>query len=217
MSARNNNSSLVAVAYERIINAIRSEELRSGERIVETELASWIGISRTPVREAIRRLESEGLITSTPHLGLTIAKLDYQSIIELYQMREVLESSAASLAAQHASDVEIDTLKELFKLEQNSPEEYDHRARLNEAFHDALYRAAHNRYLLKELNGLRDSLTLLGKTTYVIEGRPQSALEEHQQIIDAIEARDPKRAEEASRRHIKSAQQLRIRMINGLV
>ncbi|KEA61657.1 Transcriptional regulator, GntR family [Marinobacterium lacunae] len=208
---------LAAVAYERIIEAIRSGALQPGGRVVETDLANWLGISRTPVREALRRLESEGLICSTPHQGMTIAALDYQAVIELYQMREVLEASAASLAAKHASEPELYTLREIVNQERNQADDPEARARLNEAFHQTLYRAAHNRYLLKALSGFRDSLTLLGRTTYAIEGRSNSALEEHEELLSAIEARDSDMAEEAARRHIRSAQKARIRMMTDLI
>lgn len=201
-------------AYEQLLNAILSGELKPGSRIRETELAEWLAISRTPVREAIRRLESEGLICSAGHRGMTIAELDYQAVMELYQMRAVLEASAASLAAKHASEAEIYSLRELFQQEQQQQDPAA-QAQANRAFHNAIYHAAHNRYLLKSLNGLRDAMALLGATTYVLPSRSESALAEHLRILEAIENGDSLAAEQAAHDHIRAAQQARIRILSG--
>lgn len=200
-------------AYQELLEAIRNGRLQPGARIVENELAQQLGISRTPVREAIRRLESEGLICSTPHKGMTVAQLDYQAVIELYQMREVLEGVAASLAAKHAAEPEIYNLREILAAETRSQDPQSH-ARHNQRFHNALYHAAHNRYLLKSLNSLRDAMSLLGATTYRLEHRSESACAEHQRILDAIEQGDSLAAEQAAREHIVSAQRARIRLMH---
>ncbi len=201
-------------AYQQLLNAILSGELKPGSRIRETELAEWLAISRTPVREAIRRLESEGLICSSGHRGMTIAELDQQAIMELYQMREVLEASAASLAAKHACEAEVYNLRELFQQEQQQQDPAA-LAQTNRAFHNAIYQAAHNRYLLKSLNSLRDAMALLGATTYSLPSRSESALAEHQRILEAIEQGDSVVAEKAARDHIRAAQRARIRILRG--
>lgn len=201
-------------AYQQLFNAILNGGLKPGSRIRETELAEWLAISRTPVREAIRRLESEGLICSSGHRGMTIAELDQQAVMELYQMREVLEASAASLAAKHASEAEIYNLRELFYQEQQQQDPVA-LAQTNRAFHNAIYQAAHNRYLLKSLNSLRDSMALLGATTYSLPSRSLAALAEHQLILQAIENGDSVAAEKAAREHIRAAQQARIRILRG--
>lgn len=210
------NTSRAQHAYQKLLDAIRSGELKPGQRIREVELAGWLKISRTPVREAIRRLESEGLVQSVAHKGMVVAELDYQAVMELYQMREVLEGTAAALAAKHASEAEIYALREIFNQEVALTDDPAAQALKNQAFHNALYHAAHNRYLLKSLNSLRDSLTLLGATTYQVSGRNQQALEEHERILDAIAKGDSVAAEHAARDHIRSAQQARIRLINNI-
>src|SRR5690606_14857237 len=93
-------------AYRYIREGIQKRLFRPGERLREVDLAATIGLSRTPIREALARLESEGLVTHDPMRGIMVAELDYSTITELYYMREVLEGTAARLAAQHASDVE---------------------------------------------------------------------------------------------------------------
>lgn len=203
-------------AYQQLLDAIRNGELAPGHRIREVELADWLKISRTPVRDAIRRLESEGLVQSEARIGMVVAKLDYQAVMELYQMREVLEGTAAGLAAKHASEAEIYALREIFNLEVALTDDPAAQALKNQAFHNALYHAAHNRYLLKSLNSLRDSLTLLGVTTYQVSGRNHEALSEHERILDAIAQGDSAAAEQAARDHIRLAQQARIRLLNNI-
>lgn len=207
-------TSLAEHAYQQLLDGIRDGDLKPGSRIRETDLAQCLGISRTPVREAIRRLEAEGLIGHAPRLGMSIATLDYQAVMELYQMREVLEATAAGLAAKHASEAEVYTLRELLDYQQQSTDDPNAQAKNNKAFHHALYHAAHNRYLLKSLNSLSDAMTLLGATTYELPGRGEHALAEHQCIVDAIEANDSTAAEEATRNHIKAAQRARITLLN---
>ena len=199
-------------AYQRLLQAIIDGSLKPGGRILEVDLANWLGISRTPVREALKRLESEGVICNAPRRGMVIAQLDIQAIMELYQMREVLEGTAARLAAQQCSEAEVYNLRELSSQEQQSQHHAADQAVKNRAFHNAIYLAAHNRYLLKSLNSLRDAMALLGPTTYMLDSRAQTALSEHAAIVDAIENRDPTAAESAARMHIRAAQMARIRL-----
>lgn len=201
-------------AYQMLLQAITQGSLKPGGRILETELASWFGISRTPVREALKRLESEGLICTAPRRGMIVARLDLQAIMELYQMREVLEGTAARLAAQQSSDAEVYNLRELLDQEHSAQHDPAEQAIKNRAFHNAIYLAAHNRYLLKSLNSLRDAMALLGPTTYMLHSRPQIALTEHSAIVQAIENRDGAAAERAAREHIRAAQKARIRLDN---
>lgn len=201
-------------AYQMLLQAITQGSLKPGGRILEAELASWFGISRTPVREALKRLESEGLICTAPRRGMIVARLDLQAIMELYQMREVLEGTAARLAAQQCSDAEVYNLRELLDHEHGAQHDPAEQAIKNRAFHNAIYLAAHNRYLLKSLNSLRDAMALLGPTTYMLHSRPQTALSEHAAIVQAIENRDGAAAEKAAREHIRAAQKARIRLDN---
>ena len=217
MTSKSPNPSRAEHAYQQLIDAIRNGQLKPGSRILETELAEWLNISRTPVREAIHRLESEGLICSGPHRGMVVAELDYQAIMELYQMREVLEATAAGLAAKHASEAEIFALRELLDQERKMSGDSDAQARNNKGFHNALYHAAHNRYLLKSLNGLRDAMTLLGTTTYTLPNRSETALAEHDAIVQAIASGDAVAAENAAREHIRAAQRARIKLINQAI
>lgn len=199
-------------AYQKILEGIREGSLKPGSRIKESAIAEWMNFSRTPVREALKRLEASGLLVVAPYSGMQIVKLGYQEVMELYHMRVVLEASAAGLAARHASDAEIYSLSEIQKRYEaaQGPEE---QARQNRIFHNAIFHAAHNRYLLKSLNSLRDSMALLGKTTFEVPGRAQEVIDEHKELFDAISARDEERAQRAATHHILEAQKARIKII----
>ncbi|MFC4352623.1 GntR family transcriptional regulator [Fodinicurvata halophila] len=210
------NSSQISrseAAYQKLKEAIKKGSMAPGMRVREVEIAERFGISRTPAREAIRRLESEGLISFVPHNGAVVSKLDHQQTMELYDMREVLEGTAASFAARHASTAELEELEDLIASETEVAEDPDQLANLNRLIHSAIYRAAHNRFLEKSLLGLRDSMALLGGTTLAIEGRCTAAHQEHLAILDAIRARDEVRAEQAARAHIRNAQRMRLKLM----
>jgi hypothetical protein len=114
------------------------------------------------VREALSRLESEGLVVNEPNRGMIVTRLDASMVSELYVMREVLESTAAALAARHATDVEISLLRDIVERDLSFAEDPDKLAMNNRLFHETLHRCAHNRYLLKTLRSLHESMALLG-------------------------------------------------------
>jgi DNA-binding GntR family transcriptional regulator len=203
------------LAFKRIFDAILEGRLKPGMRVTESNIAKEIGLSRTPVREAIRRLEANGLLVHQPHRGMVITKPDHQVIVELYQVREILEGAAAGMAAQQASDMEIGLLKEIIEAGRRisktaPPSEF---ARNNTYFHSILYRAAHNRYLLRTLGSLQDSLMLLGPTTLSLPDRLSAAFDEHDAIISAIADRNPAAADVAARTHIRAAHKARLQLL----
>jgi DNA-binding GntR family transcriptional regulator len=202
------------LAYKRLREGIRAGEFRPGQRLREAELATRLNVSRTPVREAIRRLASDGLIEVAPSRGMMIINLEKQQVRELYALRETLEGAAARMAAQHASPAEIETMHELLDAGR-AAEEPREIARLNLLFHRAIQDAAHNRYLGQALVQLSDSLALLPGTTFEVPGRPEVAHAEHMAVVAAIESRAPEKAEELARHHIAMAGSTRIRMMFG--
>ncbi|GAA4332945.1 GntR family transcriptional regulator [Pigmentiphaga soli] len=197
-------------AYQYVRSAIRNGDLAPGTRLRETELAELLGLSRTPVREALGRLESEGLVANEPGRGLIVTELDHGMISELYVMREVLEGTAARLAARHASDVEIATLREIADRDDALRGDAERLAANNRYFHETLYRCAHNRYLLKTLNSLQESMALLGPTTLEVPERAATSTGEHQEVVAALEARDPDLAEKLTREHIRASYKVRL-------
>ena len=209
------DTSLGEFVLERLRGAIRERRYLPGQRIREVEVAGWLGVSRTPVREAFRRLQADGLLQLTPWRGAQVAELDRAQVVELYAMRRVLEGTAAGLAAENASTSEIGFLFELLKRERTPGLTPAGLAENNRLFHEALYGAAHNRYLLDSLNALADSLALLGSTTYEVPGRAAAARREHVAIADAIKRGDRKAAEKAARAHIAVAEKARLKLLFG--
>ncbi|MDX8352450.1 GntR family transcriptional regulator [Cognatiyoonia sp. IB215182] len=202
-------------AYQQLRARILNGEIRPGERLREVELAEDLGLSRTPVREAIRRLEQDGIVEHAAHKGAVVRLLDQSSITELYTIREVLEGTAARLAAQHASETEIEALEEVLATQPPESDDLDaaEASRRNAIFHGAIGQAAHNRFLLSAMDGIASALTLLGPTTLAMKGRIDAARTEHQAILSAIAARDADAAEEAARAHIRAAHRARLRLI----
>ena len=198
--------------YRRLRDAIQQGEFKSGHRVMEIEVAEWLKVSRTPVRDAIRRLESEGMLEHEPRNGLVVARLDRQAVMELYVMRETLEGTAARLCARHASDMEIQDLMDLVERERQIQGDLEALPPHNRRFHQAVHRGAHNRYLEKSLAAIND-LGLLGSPLMSLPHRAQAALAEHGQIVEAIQRRDPDAAEEAARSHVRAAQRERLKRL----
>ena len=199
-------------AYQRVISEIRSGALLPGDRLTETDLAERLGISRTPVREAIRQLEADGLVVHTPRRGATIRSLGHAEISELYDMRSVLEGAAAQFAARAASEVELcelEAIHESMCAAKTTEELYS----LNQQFHAALLDAARNRFLITAVGVTHKTLLILGPSTTEETGRADSAQIEHADIIPALRARNPEAAGQAMRRHIAAAHQARLRQI----
>lgn len=204
-------------AYAFIIEGIKAGRFVPGTRLREIELAEQMALSRTPVREALSRLQVQGLAVNDPDRGLIITEPDYTMTSELYVMREVLEGTAARLAARHASDVEIDFLNEINQRDAQLTSPQDLAAN-NRLFHGTLYQCAHNRYLLKTLSTLQESMMLLGPTTLAAPGRAEQSRQEHQVLIDALRNRDPDAAEAAARTHISKAYRIRLdSLLDGAV
>ncbi|MCP4768746.1 MAG: GntR family transcriptional regulator [Gammaproteobacteria bacterium] len=198
---------------QQVLKSIRSGHYRPGDRIRETEVAKALGVSRTPVREALRRLESDGLLSFESWRGVVVSRLDRQQVSELYAMREVLEGAAARMAARHIDDAGIELLRLLLEKAQESPDDPARLAKLNHELHQTIYSAAHNRYLLQTLGQLENALALLRGTTYGVAGRADTAAAEHQAIVEAICGRDAEAAELAARKHIGAAQRARLRLM----
>ena len=206
-----------AWAYEMLHDAIREGTIEPGQRLMELEVSAWLSMSRTPVREAMRRLQAEGMLEHAAGGGMSVVLYDLRAIDEFYAMRERLEGMAAALAAQNADAAELHILSATLDAMRALPPEPRPHARENQVFHEQIYRAARNRFLLKSLQSLLNFVPLLGPTTYNAPGRIAHALAEHVEIVDAIRARDPARAEAAMRQHIRHSHESRILVVSDSV
>jgi DNA-binding GntR family transcriptional regulator len=196
-------------AYALVLEAIDRGEYRPGDRLVEAELADRFGVSRTPIREALQRLETQGLLARDGR-SLMVASLDHDQLGELYVLRAELEGLAARLAAQHAEPEEIRVLWEMVRRDRDLVGSPGQLARANKRFHRQIHLASHNRYLIQQLEMVHRSMVLLSTTTLAAEGRGVQALGEHEEIVRAIEARQGEAAEAAIRAHISQAFETRL-------
>ena len=167
-------------------------------------------MSRTPIREALQRLETQSLLTRDGR-SLIVASLDHNQLAELYVVRAELEGLAARLAAQHATREEIDLLREMVRSDRARLNDPAALSRANRRFHKQIHLASHNRYLVQQLDLVHRSMALLASTSLAVEGRGESALREHAAIVDAIEQRDGDGAHAALKTHISEAFVTRLR------
>jgi DNA-binding GntR family transcriptional regulator len=209
MDATDGPRELGQEAYARIRAAIRDGSLAPGVRLTETDLAARVGVSRTPVRQAIARLEAEGLLTHEPRRGLAVTRPDHAQVIELYVMREILEGAAARLAAQHATETELGALAELVAAEAGRLDDPRGLSEINIRLHGLIYLAARNRYLLRSLEQLSATMALL-PSLLATGGRGPAAHAEHRALLAALQARDGAAAEEVARAHVRAAQRHRL-------
>ena len=197
-------------AYTLILEAIEAGVYKPGDRLVESELAERLGVSRTPVREALQRLETQSML-SRDGRSLIVASLDHNQLAELYVVRAELEGLAARLAAQHATAEEIRVLKDMVSADRKLVGDPGALARANRRFHKQIHLASHNRFLVQQLDLVHRSMALLATTSLAVEGRGKAALAEHGAIVDAIAARNGAAAEAALKAHISHAFETRLK------
>ena len=198
-------------AYGLILEAIDSGIYRPGARLVESELAERFGVSRTPIREALQRLETQGML-SRDGRSLIVASLDHNQLAELYMVRAELEGLAARLTARHATDEEIRVLGDMVAEDHALKDNPTALARANRRFHKQVHLASHNRYLVAQLELVHRSMALLASTSLAVEGRGETALAEHAAIVEAIAQGDGDAAYSALRQHISKAFETRLRL-----
>lgn len=202
-------------AYTLILEAIEAGVYKPGDRLVESELAERLGVSRTPVREALQRLETQSMLTRDGR-SLIVASLDHNQLADLYAVRTELEGLAARLAARHATEEEIRVLRTMAR-EDKGLLGGDPRAlsRANKRFHKQIHLASHNRFLVQQLDLVHRTMALMANTSFAAEGRDEVALFEHETIVQAIASRDGDAAYAALRAHISKAFETRLRVEAG--
>ena len=197
-------------AYSMILEAIDMGTYRPGDRLVESELAERFGVSRTPIREALQRLETQSLLMRDGR-SLIVASLDHNQMAELYVVRGELEGLAARLAARHATAEEVRVLREMVDADNALAGNPNALARANKRFHKQIHLASHNRYLVQQLDLVHRSMALMATSSLAVEGRGEIAQAEHNRIVEMIEARDEDGADEALRTHISVAFMTRLK------
>ena len=198
-------------AYEMILEAIDTGTYKPGSRLVESELADRFGVSRTPIREALQRLETQSLLTRDGR-SLIVASLDHSQLSELYVVRGALEGLAAREAAGHATPEELAVLRDMLESDRKLVGDPEAMSRANRRFHKQIHLASHNRFLVQQLDLVHRSMALLASTSIAVAGRPTDTLEEHERIVKAIEEGDGDAADKALRDHISQAFIIRLRL-----
>ena len=191
-------------AYSLILDAIDVGVYKPGDRLVESDLADRFGVSGTPIREALQRLETQSLLTRDGR-SLIVSSLDHSQMAELYIVRAELEGLAANLAAKHATSEEIKVLQDMVDSDRKIISDPSSLARSNRRFHKQIHLASHNRFLIKQLDLVHRSMALMATTSLAADGRGAVAVEEHQAIVTAIADGDSTEASEKLRNHISVA------------
>jgi len=205
---QNNNQSLRESVFETLRNAIVDGRLAPGERLTEIQLAEELGVSRTPVREAIRKLELEGLAGMLPRRGAFVTPMSLQDLVDFMEIRRVLEGLAAELAVRNATDADIQKMKRTNNYFEEAAIANDEAGIIDHdiAFHEALYNASGNKKLINQINSIREQTKRI-RMEYVHNVDDKCPLiGEHRRIIEGIVQKDAPKAFRAASDHIKSTE-----------
>ncbi|MBE3599575.1 MAG: GntR family transcriptional regulator [Limnochordaceae bacterium] len=210
-----NYKPLRELVFEALREAIISGALPPGERLMEVQLADELGVSRTPVREAIRKLEHDGFVVMIPRKGAYVADISLKDVAEIFDVRKALEALAAQLAAERASDEDLERTERVL-VEYDACINQGDITRLIEVdtrFHEAIYQMAGNSRLKQMLSLLSEQVMRYRTMTLSHGPRMRRALEEHRRIVEAIAARDGEKASRLARDHIESAENALMELI----
>ncbi|MCL2166275.1 MAG: GntR family transcriptional regulator [Clostridiales bacterium] len=212
----NGSKPLGEVVYVALREAIIKNQFKSGERLMETELADEMMVSRTPVREAVRKLQSEGYVIMLPRKGTYVTSLTIQDVNDVFEIRGALESMAAARAAERASGEEIAEIRKFIESEAVLWDSTDlaRTIRCDIQFHSMVYRASKNTKVENLINDLREQTQRLRSSTLSRPGQVRFALEEHRQILSAIEARDAEGARDASIAHVERSREVMLELLS---
>lgn len=202
----------MASTYEQIRQGILNGTLPPGSALVETTIANWCGVSRTPVREAFTRLEQDGLLARTDR-GLVVKERTPEEILDIYEVRVTLEGLSAGMAAERRTQLDIARIKRAHDLgmaaDTNNGELL---AEHNREFHHAIAAASHNESLIDLLGRLDMHLLRYPATTLTYPGRWKQAIDEHEEMADAIQERNSARASQIATKHFARARDIRLEL-----
>jgi DNA-binding GntR family transcriptional regulator len=198
--------------YDRLREEIVSGRLESGASLVEAAVAAQYGTSRTPVREALRRLEQDGLVERGER-GLRVRARGPEEILEIYEVRILLEGAAARGAAERSTRLDLMRIRNAADaMAAAEPGDPGAMAATNQAFHEEIWAASHNRTLVDLLTRLNSHITRYPATTLTSPGRWEEALSEHAGLVGAIEAGQRDEAGLIAENHMTKARDIRLRM-----
>lgn len=200
-------ATLRRLVEDKLRSAIASGHFKAGQRLIERELCEQLGVGRTSVREAIRQLEAEGLITTIPHRGPEVSSITYEEAQELYEFRALLESFAGEQVARHGTQAQMDQLLAAIDRFEEAAKAGDQRQLVETKthFYAVLLEAAGNRFVTQTLTTLHNRVTLLRVTSMNQSGRLAQSVRELREIHARIAARDAEGTSKACRLHIECA------------
>jgi len=201
---------------DRIREAIITGTFAPGERLMEMQLAEEMGVSRTPVREAIRKLEIDGLVVMIPRRGTYVANISIKDINDVYEIRTALDELAAGLATERIDAAGMDELKARLADTERAIESGDviRIIDMDTRFHDVLYRAARNERLVNIINNLREQITGIRGISMRYPGRLSETMKEHRQLVACIEAGSVEMAREQARIHLENAENTMMKFLS---
>ncbi len=199
--------SLEEHVYSRLEEEILTGVYKKGEPLTELSISESFGISRTPVRAAIHKLAEEGLVKLYPNRGAVVTGIDKEDIIDIYKIRMRLDGLAAAMAAEKMSDEDVAKLRESVEMSELCMKKNDteHQKELDTAFHELIYSASGSRVLEGILSELHRKARLYRKMSLGTKGRAERSIDEHREILEAIEAKDAKSAERLTQNHVQKA------------
>lgn len=196
---------------EQVFNSLEEEiltgKLKKGETLTEISLSKRLGVSRTPLRAALHRLAEEGLVEITPNRGASVIGVGREELVDIYKIRMRLEGLASREAATRISDDDKRKLRDSVELSEFYIDKQDteHLKQLDSEFHNIIYRASGNRLLCKTLSELHRNIQVYRKLSLTVPERLERSVEEHREILNAIEKGDADTADELTFRHIEAA------------
>lgn len=205
-SVRHDRQKVTDWVYEEVRAAIIDLRLQPGEALREAAIAAQLGVSKTPVREALARLEQEGLVDATSFKGAVVSGYSREDLVEIYELRGLLEGAAIRAAAADASDETLARLHDIVARSRRLREarEFETLATLLGEFDDVVYAQVTNSRIAALIENVRAHLARIGKLTEKIPGRVEASVEEHARIVDALAAGDAESAERALLAHLGS-------------
>lgn len=205
-----NYKPLREIVFESLREAIIHGRLKPGERLMEVQLAEEMGVSRTPVREAIRKLELEGFVVMIPRKGAYVASISVKDIVDVFEVRAALEGLAAGLAAERATSDELEDMERAVHhiYEVSNGRDLGTLVEKDTVFHELIYKASRNQRLVQIVTHLKEQIQRFRTTSLAVPGRGKHAVEEHKGIVEAISERNVELAASLAREHIENAEQL---------
>lgn len=204
--------SLGGRVFQRLREDILSGKYKENDELRENTIGKELGVSRTPVREALRQLELEGLVTIIPNRGAYVTGISHKDTWDIYTIRSMLEGLCARWAAEHITEEQMDELEEAillseFQMKKESGFNTEQIAALDGRFHAILYEASGSRILSHVLSDFHNYVKTARKSSIVSEERARKSIREHRQILRAIKDRDPEMAEQLANEHIMHVMQ----------